>query len=347
MSLFKLMVIDADTPLFKAAKSVQKDYILAKNKKLGIVKRFDNRTQLWGHHVKKEGGWLAEFNETGDEKSLPEDWVIEDCAELSQDITNHLEQAFMSFNQFVGKMKKSGLAEDYLLCIGGEGNYRYDEAQLQPYKGERKDKPLLFQEVKDKVVLQYGKRVILANGCEADDILSQYGWRNYLNYRKTGKWDVLLSHIDKDLDMVISPSVNYDDPVMEVVYRTPEDCARNFCVQLLAGDQSTDNILGLPNFTEDIQKKYELGKTRGIGVATAQRMLRTAQTPKEMYERVVEAYKSYYGENEIHSFTNFRGECLKWTWLDYLQDNAILLWMQREEGEKINIGETLSRMGVI
>lgn len=347
MYKFELMVIDADTPLFKAAKSVQVDFIVARNKKLGMEKRFKNKTQLWGHHVKKEGGWLAEYNKSAEEKSLPEDWEIEECAELSDEINNHLDEAFMSFNQFVGKMKKSGLAEDYLLCIGGEGNFRYDAAQLQPYKGERKDKPLIFQELKDKIVAQYGSRVELADNSEADDICSHYGWENYLNFRKTGEWDTLLAFVDKDLSMIISPSVNYDDPEMKVVYNTPEECARCFCVQLLAGDQATDNIKGLPNFTEEIQKKYELGKTRGIGVATAQRMLRTAETPKEMYGRVVEAYKSYYGENDVHSFTNFRGEHLKWTWLDFLQDNAILLWMQRTEGERIDIRATLERMGVL
>lgn len=345
--MFKLMVIDADTPLFKAAKSVQRDYIIARNKKLGITKEFDNKTQLWGHHSKKEGGWLAEYNETAVEKSLPDDWGVEDCATLAEEITDHLEVAFMSFNQFVGKMKKSGIAEDYLLCLGGEGNFRYDAAQFQPYKGERKDKPLIFQELKDKVVMQYGKRVVLANDCEADDILSHYGWKNYLNYRKTGEWEYLLAYLDKDLKMVVSPNVNYDDPLLKVEYNTPEECARCFCVQLLAGDQATDNIRGLPNFTEEIQQKYELGKTRGIGVATAQRMLRTAESPKEMYARVVEAYKSYYGEATVHTFVNFRGDELNWTWLDFLQDNAILLWMQRTEGERISIEYTLRRMGVV
>lgn len=347
MSTFKLMIIDADTPLFKAAKSVQRDYIVARNKKLGITKEFDNKTQLWGHHSKKEGGWLAEYNETAVEKSLPEDWDVEDCAELSKEVKDPLEEAFMSFNQFVGKMKRSGLAEDYLLCLGGEGNFRYDAAQFQPYKGERKDKPLIFQELKDRVVLQYGKRVVLANDCEADDILSHYGWKNYLNYRKTGEWDYLLSYLDKDLKMVVSPNVNYDDPLLKVEYNTPEECARCFCVQLLAGDQATDNIRGLPNFTEETQRKYELGKTRGIGVATAQRMLRTAESPKEMYARVVEAYKSYYGETTVHTFVNFRGDELNWTWLDFLQDNATLLWMQRTKGERVSIEDTLRRMEVV
>lgn len=33
MSKFELIVIDADTPLFQAAKSVQQDFIIATNRK--------------------------------------------------------------------------------------------------------------------------------------------------------------------------------------------------------------------------------------------------------------------------------------------------------------------------
>lgn len=344
------MILDADTPLFKAAKSVQTDFIIASNETLGIKnKRFKNVTEFWGHYKKKEGGWLADFNlkrmNDGLSPSLPEHWVVEEMAELSKDITGHLDCAFMEFNSFIGKMKRTNIAEDYILCIGGDGNFRYDVATYQPYKGTRKDKPLLFHELKQKIIQQYNRRIILANEQEADDVLGILGWNNYLNYRKTGEWDYVLGYIDKDINMIISPSFNYDDKDIEVVYKTPEECAKSFCVQLLAGD-STDNIAGLPNFTKEIQDKYSLGKTRGVGVATARRMLRTAEHPKEMYKRVVEAYKSYYGD-DVHTFTNFRGEVCNWKWIDYLQDNAILLWMRRHEGEMFSIKNTLLRMGVI
>jgi hypothetical protein len=52
---------------------------------------------------------------------------------------------------------------------------------------------------------------------------------------------------------------------------------------------------------------------------------------KELFERVVECYQSYYKED----------------WKPFLQENALLLWMQRKEGQRFNISEDLlDKLGV-
>jgi hypothetical protein len=218
--MYKLIIADSDTPLYRAAKSVQEDYILATLPD-GIKKEFKNVTSLWGHHAKKEGGWLAEENEDRLSKSLPawetDDIEIEECSRLSSDLSDHLDEAEKQFDYFVGKLKKSGLAEDYLLVIGGEGNFRDEVAYLQPYKGKRKAKPLLFKELRDLIAKKYSSKIVVANGEEADDVLGQYGWENYLKYKETGEWENILSYIDKDIDMVISPSWNYNDDLDEAL----------------------------------------------------------------------------------------------------------------------------------
>lgn len=344
--MYETVYIDADTPLFKAAKSVQVDFIIASYPSKGWEQRFKNKTELWGHHSKKEGGWLSGRNASFPEDVwLPEDLEVEECAELDTEILDHLEQAMIQFNGFIGKIKRLEFAKDYVLFIGGEGNFRYDSAKLQPYKGLRKDKPLLFHELKMKVIQTYGKRITLANNLEADDLCGIVGWNNYLNFRQTGVWRDCLAFVDKDLKMICSPSFNYDDKTPEIVIPTIEDCARHFCEQLLSGDQATDNILGLPNFTTEMQEKYQIGKTRGIGAATASRFLRTCNTPQEMYERVTEAYKSYYGV-ERKVVVGFRGEQLNWNYLDYINENAKLLWMRRTLDDDFDIRERLKLMGV-
>lgn len=344
--MYETMYIDADTPLFKAAKSVQTDYIVATHKESGWSERFKNKTALWGHHSKKEGGWLAIRNKSySDDVWLPEDLEVEECAELNTELTDHLEQAMIQFNGFIGKMKRLEFAKDYVLFIGGEGNFRYDSAKLQPYKGQRKDKPLIFHELKMKVIQQYGKRVVLANGVEADDLCGIVGWDNFLNFRKTGIWRDCIAFVDKDLKMICSPSFNYEDKSPEIVIPTVMDCARHFCEQLLSGDQATDNILGLPNFTPAMQEKYEVGRTRGIGAATASRFLRTCESPKELYERVLEAYKDYYGV-EKEKLEGFRGESLEWNYLDYIDESAKLLWMRRHLDDDFNIRDRLKAMKI-
>jgi hypothetical protein len=66
-----------------------------------------------------------------------------------------------------------------------------------------------------------------------------------------------------------------------------------------------------------------------------------------MYERVVEAYRTYYGEDEFE-FTSHRGEVSKRTWLDMLKENAILLYMLRDykEAGVYDITKTFNKLGV-
>lgn len=346
MSKYKTMLIDADTALFTAAKSVQTDYILAKHKTNGFVKRFKNRSELWGEWRKREGGWLAKRNlDNPNDLWTSDDFDVEECAEYSTEIRDHLEHALMNFNGFVGKMKRLGISEDYILFFGGEGNFRYAAAQQHPYKSSRNGKPLVYHELKMKIVQQYGKRVILTDNAEAEDGVSWYAWKSYLNYRKTGVWRDVVGRVDKDLDQLICPTINYHDREPKVFIPDELYCARRLCEQMLSGDFSVDSIVGLPNLTPEIREKYELSKTKGVGTATASRLLRTCKTPKELYERVVEAYKSYYGV-EKKEFVTFRGDKLMWNYLDYLNDNAVLLYMQRYEGEVFNIRERLTLMGI-
>ena len=144
--------------------------------------------------------------------------------------------------------------------------------------------------------------------------------------------------------MIISPHFNYDKCDEGIEINTPEEAAKWFCLQLLVGDKTTDNIQGLPNLSPEFQEKYELRKCRGLGKETALKILE-GKNIKESFEVVVEAYKSYYGEDKKKLLT-FRGEELEYNWLDYLKENGLLLWMRREPDEMYNIEDTLKRLGI-
>lgn len=342
--------VDWDTPLYKAASKTQTNFILCTDKTTGEKYRFSGVREFYGNsNKKKDGGWIAEQNkeraETDQSLISAEDYIIEECAELSGTIEEVLEVAMETLDYAVGRIKKHSNAEDYKLCIGGEGNWRYNAAHILPYKGNRKEKPILFMELKEAFIEKYKNKVIIVDGQEVDDYLGQIGWQNYLNFRKTGKYDNILSYVDKDLKMIISPHFNYDKPEDGIEIPTPEDAARWFCTQLLTGDKGTDNIQGLPNLSSDFQERYGLRKCRGVGKATAFQLLE-GKPIKECFEVVVEAYKCYYGEDK-KDFVSFRGERFKWNWLDYLKENGLLLWMRRYPDEMYDIEDTLKRLGVV
>lgn len=349
MTQYEKALLDADTPVLRAALSVQRSYVLVTDNVSGHVHRFDNQTAFWGHWKSKSGGKLKEWNgrrvEEKLEPLLPEQFSLQEYTEMHPEIDDPIEKAIEQFDFFVGRIKKYGFAKDYVLGIGGEGNFRKDIAQILPYKGMRKDKPLLFNEVKEAIIRKYKSKVVISNNQEVDDWVGIEGFANYRNFVRTGKWKNIIGFCDKDLAQIISPQFNYLDDNAKVFIPTPEDAARAFAVQLLCGDKGTDNIPGLPNFTDELRSKYGLKKTKGIGKASALKCLETSADIKEMFSRVVEAYRGFYGD-EKKEFTSWRGETFMWNWLDFLQDNAQLLWLRREEGEMYHICNTLDRLGI-
>lgn len=345
---YKMCHVDFDTGLFRAAKACQKDFIIVTHKETGWKQRFDGVSKFYGLGKSKAKGWIGEQNTIREKqgKSLisVDDFIIEECAELVDTGEVVLKQAMDMIDFMVGRIKKTSEAEDYRLYIGGSCNWRYDAANILPYKGNRKPKPIFFLEVKEALMKKYKSKIVVVDEEEVDDKLGQIGWQNYLNFRKTGKWEHVLSYIDKDLKMIISPHFNYDKCEDGIEINTPEEAAKWFCLQLLVGDKNTDNIQGLPNLSPDFQTKYELRKCRGLGKETALKILE-GKNIKESFEVVVEAYKSYYGEEKKKLLT-FRNEELQYNWLDYLRENGLLLWMRRESNEMYNIEDTLNRLGI-
>lgn len=352
---YELCVVDADTILFEAAKALQENSIIVTHNKSGKRKQFPGVQKFYGTSRKaKDGGWIGDTNLERVEKGLPpltvDDFTIEEYAELVEPEVGMtlIEMGLRSIAFSVGTVKKTMDADKYVLVIGGKGNFRYDAAQIMPYKGKRKEKPILFAELREAMIDQYKSKVMIArDGLEADDEVSIMGWESYKQFTKTGKHKYIIAFCDKDLKSIPCPYFNYKKPQEGITIPDIFDCAKHFAIQCLMGDKSTDNIPGLPNVSKEFGKKYGVG-CRGVGYATAEKILEGCTTPKQLYEVVCEAYKSYYGEDPFE-FTSFRGDVSTRTWIDMLKENAILLYMNRtfEEVGKYDISQTLKKMGVI
>lgn len=347
---YQLVIVDADTPVFRASKLVQEDYITVTHIKSGGAREFKNKTEFYGHWKKKEGGWLAETNkarvEEGKKPFPVEAFKIEEHVRLSDEIVNHVEEGVENFDRFIGGLKKQNLAPDYKLLIGGGGNFRYEVAETRPYKGNRPEKPLLFQEIKEAIITKYNTKIELVEGIEVDDRMAYYGQENQHIYEKEGDWEYCLAYVDKDLNMIWSPSINYDNFNAGVTIPTKLDCVKHYGKQLLTGDLSVDNIEGLPNLVNELREEYGVRKGSSLGDATAINYLSSCETTKEVFERVVWAYRAYYGE-DMFEFTNYKGYSYQCDWLDRLQEVAILVYMNPlEEPLSYDIRTPLHEFGV-
>lgn len=344
-TVFEAVILDGDTPLFRAAKSLEEDYVLVTNKETGKSIPVKTQKEFYGQAKEKEGGKLAEINARHKTNYKWDDFTYERKSKLRPYIKKgqHVEKALEYFSNFIGSLHDWNLSDDLVIAIGGEPCHRHDLAHLTKYKGERPPKPILFNEVREAIIERYKNIIHVCDGYEADDFLSIKGYESFQQYKETGVWKYVLAYVDKDIKMAICPSINFLKKEDGLKFNTPHEAAKCFASQLLTGDKTVDNITGLPDLVPELRTKYGLRKGKGIGAATAKNLLEGCSTV-EMFERVVEAYRAYYGDE--HRFTSWRGEEKVYSWLDHLQETAHLIWMQRHHDEIIDMREFLNKIGV-
>ena len=129
-----------------------------------------------------------------------------------------------------------------------------------------------------------------------------------------------------------------------IITSTPLEAAFSLGQQCLKGD-SVDSIKGLPQITPELCTKYGIRKSKTIGDTTAANYLKGCTTPKEIFERVVEAYKAYYGD-EKKEFVSFRGEKFERNWLDHLDEQFQLLRMRTTDEPNPHVSVFLKSLGV-
>lgn len=342
------LIGDFDTVLFTAAKSLQEDYIIIRHNEFpDWTQEFSGVQEFYGKKKAKDGGWIGEQN--AERLGHPEknQWQISHEDFTIEPMSRIVKKDYIAYARFNDKlediMEATGCA-DYRIVIGGEGNFRYDVAQIQAYKGTRKGKPVRFAEIREYVLNKYKDKVIVVDGIEGDDVVSTLAHKSFLHFNKTGEHLYTLAYVDKDLKMCICPYINYNKIEDGVLQVTPLEAAYSFCRQMLMGD-STDTIPGLPGLTAEICKKYGIKKTRGLGEKSADNLLTPCDAIPELFGRVVEAYRSYYGDDEFE-FESYRGEKSIRTWFNMLDENCQLLFMRREHFVPFDLAGTLTKLGI-
>lgn len=333
-------IIDVDTLIIHAALAGQRTNIKATGKNTGRSVTFSNRTELWGGWQKRDGGWLAETNvkraEKGLDPILPDVFEIEDIITLVEDQVAEdgtvITPEIVVKGRFKAKIEaitKQDWCKDFKICFGTGKNFRYDIAQTQPYKSERALKPVLYDVVKEYMLWKYKDKMLIVDGVETDEIVTQEVWKAWLRSgRDFDKLDSVATYIDKDISQYPLIRYNFDKPEDGLVKITPLEAIKNLAVQCLRGD-TIDTVPGLPALPDEMYKAYSLRKTKGLGEVTAKGVVSSAQTPKEVFERVVGAYKGYYGE-DVKEFISFRGEVGERNWLDHLNEQFRLLRMRTD-----------------
>lgn len=277
----KTAIIDVDTLIIAAALSAQESYVLINKKGSSKKLEYKNITEFWGSYPKRQGGKLADINKSRAKKGLPlysySDFEVEECARLvsqGKDISPEV-IAKGRFKRSIQYIQDQPWCGDFIICYGEGENFRYNEAQTQPYKSTRMNKPILYPEVRDYMLKRYSDKVIRKSGVETDDIISELLYKAYIKADKDlDKVDVVGCFIDKDILQVPCLHYNFNKPEEGVSKVEQIDSDRSLASQMLMGDK-IDTIPALPALDNFLHEKYDVRKSKSLGATTASNYLKT------------------------------------------------------------------------
>lgn len=308
----RLLVVDSDTILYSSAAQQQENKCNVIHKASGREKLFDSKT-LFNEWIKSQDKWNKE----------------EFDFQTVSNVVGEPRFAFQSVKQKVEKIIEAAQCDDFVLCIEGEGNFRKDfEAKYVDYKGQRTDKPLLFNECREFFLKKYKDKVIEAVGKETDDVVNALAWQSYkrgFKSRDQSKANVVLAYVDKDIAANSRGwLLNYNKLEEGIYWNDSFTQSKNFAVQILEGD-SADNIYGIEKLSDITRERFNI-RVKGVGKATANKILADCKTEKELAMRVYECYTSswedswYERMNEMGFFLYLlRSESDKWSLDNYLK----------------------------
>jgi hypothetical protein len=292
----RTLVVDGDTPIFRCAKALQKDYIEVNWNDFALD--LDNRTQFIGGKLKGKEvkGKLNEINErhgislTIDDFEITPKTVLIDAKNDDQ----RLAIGMKNIRSYIQGLLNIPWVKGIKWCLSSKTNFRKE--LNQDYKAQRPEKPKLLLQLKDLFIHEFKHMVTIKNSHEADDLLGIFGaWsREYHKNPKDSPY--VLTGYDKDL-LQIGDNwfLNFDKKEQGIFWIDNFTGHLNLCTQILQGD-TADNLKGLPEITTEIKAKYGVA-TGGCAIGKSRKILSDCKTIDELYRTVEWCYKSFYGED--------------------------------------------------
>jgi hypothetical protein len=338
---------DFDPILYTAGFVGEKRTIKVVHRESGDEYEFGNRTQFWGHHKKKAGGYLAEWNSAKSEekKRKPEEFDITDV------------QTPEPFENCVRTM--DSLIKGYVEAIGADGGYygysgrgttfREDVSTLIKYKGNRDGalRPVHLDQMKEYLINNHDCRIV--TGIEADDACSIDSYSAYKLWKRTGldKDKLVLAYVDKDYLQCAGHLYNtmtgngidtYGEGFGSLFIDTSGKEAKVrgrgrmwLYYQTMNGDDAD-------NYFANVASPVKWADMSAYNV------LKDAKNDKEALEAMVRGYKTLYPAPK--TVKGWRGEDIDIDWLYVMRENFTLARMLRWEDDKVDVLDVMDKLGV-
>jgi len=328
-------VIDLDFVKYAIASVGESRTIEVTHLPSGKVKSFKTRTEFYGHHSKKNAGWLGELNksrlESNKKPFLVEEFSIEDKQTVSEPIENLMHSAKTMVET---ALKESG-ASSYVAFSGKGNSFRVDKSTLLEYKGNRSDmlKPLQLDEVTSYLNMKYNAEII--TNLEVDDVVTMVTHKDKNSF---------ILGVDKDYYGAGTRFYNTNRPEEGIV-----DCSgfgylkedgkkirgvgRMFKYFQVLSQDTSDNYAA--NCFSD--KKW--------ADKSAYKALKDCTNDTEALEALRDSFKILYPEPK--TVIGWRGDEILIDWLYVLQECFTMAHMLRFDNDFIDVANLLRSKGLI
>lgn len=332
------MHLDLDAFKYALASVGEERTILVVHKDTGWEKEFKTRTEFWGHHSKKAGGWLAEVNKKkvakGQEPALPEDFEIIDKQRLKDEPISHI---LNSVKQSVNSAVKASGATKVEYYIGRGESFRVEKSTILEYKGNRPTtKPLLFDDIVEYMEKKYKPHIITHLECDDAINIAAYGKDNHF-----------CGVEDKDAYGAGSKVFNIRYPQEGIVEtdnlgrlwidttgknKKVRGYGRMFKLWQCCSLDNSDNYRA--NCASDV----------AWGEMSAYHALKDCKNDRELFEAAYGVFKHLYPEPKV--ITGWRGDEFEIDALYVFQECFDMCHMLRWEGDVVDLRNTLSNLKI-
>lgn len=333
-------IIDADVIKYAASNKGQKTSIIVTHP-IGIHEEFKTKTDFWGHHLKKAGGWLADYNKDRDSPLLPSEFTIEDVIvpEPIENVLHTVKLMYKGMHECIGATTHKGF-------IGKGDCFRVERSTLLKYKDCRPlPKPFYFDEVTEYLERRLKCDVVTEE--EADERIVQECYKRpqcvavgqdkdyyaqpvrFFNVNKPDEGIVNCDTFGK-LWLETKTFKRKDKEVQEEVVR---GLGRMFLYYQTMSSDDIDNYAA--NCFSD--KRW--------GSKSAYKLLSPCQNDKQALLALVEGFKTLYPEHK--TVIGWRGNEIQIDWLYVMQECFTMARMRRFKGEsEVILTDVFDRLGI-
>ncbi len=377
--------IDADSIAYKSASSIEDDFVeVVNNKENDTTKEglfvpsgtiFKNKTEFKGAARTEgkitAGSYLDIVNVKREVEGLElytlDDFEIVPKKKLKYEkgatidgleFKNSTEVLYYFMDNWIDCIKKQTLVNNVKLYLGAGRVHRHFIQLPKRYKEARVDmeRPLLLQEARDYLLENYPSE-LAPEGYEADERVDAAAFKDYLNYRKTGKISGIKCSIDKDNWNTAGFSFNYTKDFHfkypQIIKIDSTDLSVG-CLEWSGDDLKGTGLLftALQLCLEDSADGYgsrlflpkEMKQGISYGSKTFYKDFVNLDTPQRVLQKVVDKFAEWF-PNGVR-YTAWDGTEVDENTIDWLQKCFQCVYMTRKENDPTTIHHLLKRFKV-